>query len=508
MFYSIRACAVTNNTSLGHVTRWAKVLAAILVVGISSPLSSSPGANEIKGSVQGRDLNKAAIPLEKIQLQALNPSGIERDRKRSDKSGAFLLTVPLEDTLFRLIAWDDSNVWWGRDIPSIPNDGKHNDLKPPIVLRPQTSHLSDAEKGEQMSIIAWLKKHNPLSAAMMELHLGYFDRPGQPAQVELAGVGSANSLPLQAAWSADYESQHKDVSVSFQATASGGGIRQITSGTTDFSATDTTLTEAQLFESKNQVKQVPIALGATVLTYSDKLPADLRLSGPVLAKIYMGEIKTWNDKAVSVLNPNKDLPNLAIIPIHRADSSASTIVLTNYLSDTSFRWREVQSSSSHIDWKTGTQAKGDEGISAMVRNTDGAIGYVDFAFAEGNHLRTAALENEARQFVLASVDSISAVACEINSETDLGAILRKPRCPEAYPMSSATWMLIPTSSKDPKKVLTLLDYVNFSLGQANSKAKELGYVPLPPSLEAATKRELNNIAATTLNQAEDCQKQK
>lgn len=508
MLYSRRAFVLTNHMSRGYFARWGMALQVILIFAITSPLSSSPGTNEIKGSVQGQELNQAAVPLEGIRLQVLNLSGVERDARLSDKSGTFLLEIPAEDKLYRLIAWDEFNRWWGREIPDVPNDGKHNDLRPPIVLRPQTSRLSQAEKREQTSIIAWLRKHNPLSAAMMGLHLGNFDRPGEPAQVELAGVGSVNSLPLQAAWSAGYQSQHQDVSVKFQATEPGGGIRQIASGTADFSATDTSLTEAELFVSNNRVKEVPIALGATVLTYSDRLPTDLRLSGPVLAKIYMGEIKTWNDKAVSLLNPDKELPNLAIIPIHRADSSASTIVLTNYLSDTSFRWREVQSSSSHTKWKTGTQAEGDEGVSAMVRNTDGAIGYVDFVFAEGNHLRTAALENEERQFVLASVDSISAVACEIGSEADLRDIFRKPRCPEAYPMSSATWMLIPTSPKDPKKVLTLLDYVNFSLGQANSKARELGYVPLPPPLEAATRRELNNIAATMLNQAEDCQKQK
>lgn len=508
MHYSTPAFAVTNNTAFGSVTRWGMVLEVVLVVALASPLSSSPGANEIKGSVRGQELNQAAVPLEKIRLQAFNPSGTERDACWSDKSGAFVLKVPAEDALYRLIAWDELNRWWGREISSLPNDGKHNDLHPPITLRPQTSRLSEAEKKEQISIIAWLKKHNPLSAAMMELHLGTFDRPGQPSQVELAGVGSTNSFPLQVAWSADYQNQHKDVSVNFQATASGGGIRQIASGTADFGATDASLTEAQLFQSNNRVKQVPIALGATVFTYSEKLPADLRLSGPVLAKIYIGEIKTWNDKALAELNPNKALPNLAITPIHRADSSASTLVLTNYLSDTSFRWREVQTSSSHIEWKTGEQAKGDEGISAMVRNTDGAIGYVDFAFAENNHMRTAALENKAQRFVVASVDSISAVACEIGPQTDLSDLLREPLCPEAYPMSSATWMLIPTSPKDPKKVLMLLDYVNFSLGQASSKARELGYVPLPPALEATTRRELNNIAATILSPAADCQNRK
>jgi phosphate transport system substrate-binding protein len=471
------------------------------MLAIASSLTFASGPNQIKGSVEGQPLNQAATPLEGIRLQALNSAGVERDACQSGHSGGFLLKLPSEDSLYRLIVWDEFNRWWGREISQLHNDGKHNDLGS-IMLRPQTSGLSDAaERREQATIIGWVWKHNLLSAAMMELHLGAFDRPAQPSQVQVAGAGSTNSFPLQAAWSADYQGQHPDVSFNFQAIGSGGGIRQLAAGTTDFGSIDTALTDAQLSDSKHRLKQLPIALGGTVVVYSQKLPSDLRLSGPMLAKIYLGEIKTWNDKELSAINPGKELPNLPITPIHRADSSGSTVVLTNYLSDASTLWREVEGSSSQVAWKAGMAAKGNEGISGMVRNTEGAIGYVDFVFAASNNLRMAAIENASERFILPSPDSISAVAVGAGSESDLRDSLKKPLHPEAYPMSSATWMLIPISLGDPKKALILLDYVNFSLGQTKSKEIKLGYVPLPPSLEAATRRELNKIAASIVEQA-------
>lgn len=500
MHDSNREFKLTIYTSRGCFLRWRRILRTGLIFAIASSLTFASGPNQIKGSVEGQPLNQAATPLEGIRLQVFNAADVERDACQSDHSGGFLLKLSPEDSLYRLIVWDEFNRWWGREISRLHNDGKRNDLGS-IMLRPQTSGLSDPEKREQTTIIGWLRKHNPLSAAMMELHLGAFDRPGQPSQVQVAGAGSTNSFPLQAAWSADYQGQHPDVSFNFQAIGSGGGIRQLAAGTTDFGSIDAALTDAQLSGTKHRLKQLPIALGGTVMVYSQKLPSDLRLSGPVLAKIYLGEIKTWNDKELSAINPGKELPNLPITPIHRADSSGTTLVLTNYLSDASPLWREVEGASSQVAWKAGMAAKGDEGISGMIRNVEGAIGYVDFVFAASNNLRMAAIENASERFILASPDSITAVALGAGSEVELNDSLKRPLHPGAYPMSSATWMLIPITPGDPKKALILLDYVNFSLEQAKSKERKLGYVPLPPPLAADTRRELNKIAASILEKA-------
>ena len=157
------------------------------MLAIASSLTFASGPNQIKGSVEGQPLNQAATPLEGIRLQALNSAGVERDACQSGHSGGFLLKLPSEDSLYRLIAWDEFNRWWGREISQLHNDGKHNDLGS-IMLRPQTSGLSDAaERREQATIIGWVWKHNLLSAAMMELHLGAFDRPAQPSPVPSAG---------------------------------------------------------------------------------------------------------------------------------------------------------------------------------------------------------------------------------------------------------------------------------------------------------------------------------
>jgi phosphate transport system substrate-binding protein len=480
---------------------WRKVQLVSVVLTVASIPCLASGPNQVKGSVEGQPLNQSAKALPGIRLQALNSAGVERDACQSDGSGSFILNLPSEDVLYRLIVWDEYNRWWGRDISDLHNDPRHNDLGS-ITLRPQTaSNLSESERREQGSVISWLKKHNPLSAALMEFHLGAFDQPGQTPNVQVAGSGSANATPLQSAWAADYQQQHPNVSIAYQAVGSGGGIRQVTTGNIDYSSTDIAFTDAELSDSKYRLRQMPIALGATVVIYSDKLPANLRFSGPVLARIYLGEIKTWNDKELAAINPGKDLPNLPIAPIHRADGGGSTAVLTRYLTATSSLWREVEGSSPQIAWKAGIGAKGNEGVSTTVHATEGAIGYVDFAFAEINHLRSASIQNASERFVSASPKSISAVAIGVGPKLDLRDSLKKSLSPEAYPMSSATWMAVATNPPDPRKTLVLLDYINLSLAQTRSKEQELGYVPLPPSLESEVKRELNEIAAELLQKA-------
>jgi phosphate transport system substrate-binding protein len=249
------------------------------------------------------------------------------------------------------------------------------------------------------------------------------------------------------------------------------------------------------------VKQLPVALGATVIVYSEKLPTGLRFNGLVLAKIYMGEIKTWNDKDIAAINPGKELPNWQITPVHRSDGSASTAIFTNYLSQNSPEWKEAVGTAPAVQWKEGAAAKGSEGIAGVVRSTDGAIGYLEFAFAEANHLRPAAVQNSSENFILPSTDSIS-VAANIDPTSDLRTTLRAPRSPEAYPMASASWILIPLDTENPRRSLILLDYVNSSfLDDNKSKVQTLGYIPLPPSLEASTRRQLNDVAAAILRQA-------
>jgi phosphate transport system substrate-binding protein len=444
--------------------------------------------------VQGQPLNQASVPLDGIRLQAFNSSGVELDAGRSKNGGGFLLKLPVQDRLYRITLWDEFNRWWGRNIADLHNDRKHVDLGP-IGLRPQSAALSGNEKSEQNAIIAWLWRHNPLSAAMMELHIAALDRAGALAHIQLAGAGATNAYPLQAAWSADYTNQHPEVSVNYQATGSGSGVRAITSGTIDFGVTDLSLTEKQLSAFRVPLQQLPIALSGTVLVYSEKLPVGLRFSGPVLAKIYLGEIKTWSDPELVALNPGMYLPSLPITPIHRSDASATTATLSQYLSGVSPFWRQLVGSGPAVQWKVGIAAKADEGVSGTVRSTEGGIGYVDFAFAQHNHLRMAAIENVAERFVSASPDSISNAASGVGTKLDLRQALTRPISPGAYPMASAVWALIPVESQDRGKILVLLDYINFSLGQAQSREQELGYVPLPPALEATTRRELNNVAA-------------
>ena len=456
--------------------------------------------NNIKGTVVGQMIGQPREALPDISVQVFEAAGTEVASRRTNHLGAFNFGLDPKNGVYRLIIWDERNRWWGREIPDLTNDATHVNL-PSILLRPQTTPLNNSEKREQNVVISWLRKHNTLSAAVMELHLGAFDRPGQPEETYLAGASAGGPYPVSSAWAQTYQRNHPGVAINFQAVGSGGGIAQVSAATVDFGTSERRLSPRQVEAAKRPLEQLPVALSATVPIYhSSRLPPNLHLSGPVLAGIFLGQIKSWSDPQLEKINPDAKLPDLAITVIHRADLSGSSYRLSSYLSQSSPEWRERVGASSAIAWPVGRGGRGDEGVAGQVNEIDGAIGYVSYGFPNSASIRTALLENLQHRFVAASPSSIAAGFRETGDLANLPDSSASSKDPDAYPISGVTWILL-SPPTDARKGITLLDFIRYSLTGDTGRQLELGSVPLPPRLLQVVDARLNEIAATYLNQS-------
>jgi len=482
------------------MTARSRVVRSIVLVVLLAFAVFAADQNQIEGTVNGQPIGQPSRALSGISIRAFAESGTEEDATQTGNGGAFNVRLPATDPIYRLLVWDDLNRWWPRDLKDLHNDPAHTRLAM-IVLRPQSELLPPAERTEQSSIILWLKKHNPLSAALLEVHLGAYDRTSPPGPFHLNGAGPVEGSPALMAWNSAYEQLHPEVGVNYQSIGSGGGIRQLSDGTVDFGTSSVPLSNDQLAHIPSRVYQLPVALGAVVIVYRGRpLPANIRFTGPVLAKIFLGKIISWNDPALKEINRGIDLPALPIVSVHRNDGTAATLVFSDYLSKVSAEWKERLGSGSSISWPTGIGVKGNEGVAGILSQTEGGLGYLDFAYAQDNHLAASLIQNRAERYVMPSRASISAAA--LNAQTSanwLPSITDAPGL-DSYPLSSMSWFLVPSPRRDPKKTFVLLDYINLSLSETSVESHGLGYVPLPSPLVAKVKNQLNEIARDLLDE--------
>lgn len=306
------------------------------------------------------------------------------------------------------------------------------------------------------------------------------------------GAGSTLVAPLVAKWSSDYQ-QRAGVTVTYGPIGSGGGIAQITARSIDFGASDAPLTPGQESACKNCV-QVPWALGATVLSYNVKgAPPSLKLSGPVLAGIYLGKITHWNDPAIARLNPGSYLPATAIAPVYHSDGSGDTYGLTDFLSKVSPEWKRRFGASTQINFPAGTGGKGNEGVAADLGRTDGAIGYLGSSYVFSKHLPYALVENAAGKFPAPGVPSLLAAARTVSSlGPDNAVSITNPpaSAPDAYPIATFTYALVPKGSG---KTSLLKPFLTYAVTTGQQFARPLQFAPLPAKVVAADKQAIAEI---------------
>jgi phosphate transport system substrate-binding protein len=311
----------------------------------------------------------------------------------------------------------------------------------------------------------------------------------------LNGAGATFPNPIYQKWFSEYHNQHSDVTINYQSIGSGGGIKQLQSGTVDFGASDGPMTDEQLQQTPFKVFHIPTVLGADVPTYNiPGVTAELKFTGPVLADIFLGKIKKWNDPQLVKLNPGVKFPDADIIVVHRSDGSGTTYIWTDYLSKVSQDWANGPKKGTSINWPVGLGGKGNEGVSGTVKQTEGSIGYVELIYAVSNNMPYGTVQNAAGQFVKASLASVTAAAAGVKDmPDDFRVSITNAPGKDAYPISSFTWLLVPVEWGDANKEKAFVTFLTWMVNQGQGMTSALQYAPLPGSVANKVKARIKEI---------------
>lgn len=315
------------------------------------------------------------------------------------------------------------------------------------------------------------------------------------AQTKLNGAGATFPYPIYSKWFNEYHHQHPDIEINYQSIGSGGGIRQVTAGTVDFGASDGPMSDEQLAASTVKLIHLPTVLGAVVPAYNiPGFKGELKFTPDIIAGIYLGKITSWNDGAISKINPGVSLPNQSIIVVHRSDGSGTTYIFTDYLSKISPDWKSGVGKGTSVSWPVGLGAKGNEGVAGMIRQMDGAFGYVELIYALQNNITYGTVKNASGNFVKASLASTTAAAASMKTmPADFRVSITNAPGADSYPICSFTWLLVPTNWKDKGKQKVFTDFLNWMLDQGQSLTAQLNYAPLPDSVKQKEKAAIQMI---------------
>ena len=303
--------------------------------------------------------------------------------------------------------------------------------------------------------------------------------------LDISGAGATFPYPIYAKW-ADAYKKETGIGLNYQSIGSGGGIKQIQNKTVTFGASDMPLKLEQL--NKDGLVQFPTVIGGDVpvVNIEGIKPGDLKLDGATLARIFLGEIKSWNDAAIQKLNPSAKLPAQAIVVVHRSDGSGTTFIWTDYLSKVSADWQSKVGANTSVEWPVGIGAKGNEGVANNVQNTKGAIGYVEYAYAKQNKLTTVSMINKDGKTVEPNSASFQAAAASANWDKANGfyVILTEQGGAASWPIAGATFILIHKQPKDPAAAAEALKFFAWAYAKGDKMAEELDYVPMPKNVVA------------------------
>jgi phosphate transport system substrate-binding protein len=315
------------------------------------------------------------------------------------------------------------------------------------------------------------------------------------AQTTLNGAGATFPYPIYSKWFSEYHKAHSDVQVNYQSIGSGGGIRQVLAGTVDFGASDGPMTDEQLGLAKVKILHIPTVLGAVVPAYNiPGVTGEVKFTPEALAGIFLGKITSWNDKALTAANPGVNFPNQPIVVIHRSDGSGTSYIFTDYLSKVTADWKNGPGKGTSVKWPVGLGGKGNEGVAGMIRQMEGSVGYVELIYALQNKITYGSMKNPAGDFVKASLESVTTAAASVkNMPADFRVSITNAPGKGAYPISSFTWLLIPTKSQDPNKGKILTDLLNWCETDGQKLTADLSYAPLPDTVVAKVKEAIKQV---------------
>ncbi len=306
--------------------------------------------------------------------------------------------------------------------------------------------------------------------------------PAQPASKVINGAGATFPYPIYSKWFDEYGKLHPDVRINYQSIGSGGGIKQLSAQTVSFGATDAPMTDEQLKAGPGPILHFPTVLGGVVPIYN--LPGvtqPIRFTGAALAGVYLGKITKWNDPALAKVNPGVKLPNTEIAVVHRSEGSGTTYIFVDFLSKVSPEFKQKVGVAASVSWPVGVGAKGNEGVSGLVKQSPGAIGYAELIYASKNNISYGPVQNKAGEFVTASLDAVTAAAAAAAASMpdDFRVSITNPEGKGAYPIASFTWILLYQNPPDKQIARTLVDFMKWALTDGQKFAAPLGYAPLP-----------------------------
>src|ERR1700719_985450 len=316
---------------------------------------------------------------------------------------------------------------------------------------------------------------------------------GAQAQMTINGAGATFPYPIYSKWFDEYAKVDPSVRFNYQSIGSGGGQKQILAQTVDFGASDGPMSDDNLAKAPGKLLHIPTVAGADVVAYNLAGNPALKLDSDTIAGSFLGQIKKGNDPKIVALNSGASLPDQEIVVVHRSDGSGTTYIWTDYLSKISPEWKQKVGTNTSVNWPTGLGGKGNEGVAGQVRQTPGALGYVELIYAIQNKMPYADLKNAAGEFVKPALESVTAALATADVPDDFRFSMTNAPGKDAYPIAGATWLLVYRDQKEVAKGKKLVEFLKWALTKGEAMANALDYAALPPALQQRVMKRIDEI---------------
>src|SRR5437764_3440844 len=313
------------------------------------------------------------------------------------------------------------------------------------------------------------------------------------AQMTMNGAGATFPYPIYSKWFDKYAKLDPSVRFNYQSIGSGGGQKQVLAQTVDFGASDGPMSDDNLAKAPAKILHIPTVAGADVVAYN--LPGNpaLKLDADAIAGIFLGQIKKWNDVKIAAANPGAKLPDEDIVVVHRSDGSGTTYIWTDYLSKISSEWKQKVGTNTSVNWPVGIGGKGNEGVAGQIKQTEGALGYVELIYAIQNNMPYADVKNDEGHFVKPSLESITAAMATAQIPDDFRFSITNAPGEDSYPIAGATWLLVYEQQNDRAKSKKIAEFLKWALTNGEEMAKQLDYAPLPETLRDRVLKRVDKI---------------
>ncbi|MCF7668169.1 MAG: phosphate ABC transporter substrate-binding protein PstS [Verrucomicrobia bacterium] len=319
------------------------------------------------------------------------------------------------------------------------------------------------------------------------------DTGRESGTILINGAGATFPYPLYSKWFNEYIKVDPSVRFNYQSIGSGGGQNQIIAQTVGFGASDAPMSDESLAKARGNLLHIPTVAGAVVVSYNLEKDIKLKLNGSTVADIFLGKIKKWNDQRIAELNPDVELPDEDILVVHRSDGSGTSYIFTSYLSGVSSDWKQKVGAGKSVRWPTGLGGKGNEGVAGQIKQSPGAIGYVELIYAMHNDLAFADIKNAAGNFISPSAESVTAAMSGADIPDDFRFSIINTAGENAYPISGATWLLVYENQPDPRKGRHIVQFLKWALTDGQDIAPDLDYAPLSTNLRQRVLEKIDQI---------------